>query len=295
MDKPINWLNNAGESIFSEELSLQHQLEAQNPDPSIEPPNHLGEFEDRLMKLLDHFQQYFGIAYYLDFGAKKRLKKDVSNKNLIDIAINHATRGPSVINLHLDCYEFLKMALEQNFPFSLLAQSHLGLSLDLSDLTKPKQNVIAVQCASQVLWHHGKSSIPNIAAMKDKLLDKQEPFFDLLELGRFNNPGTIKKWVSAVYPIPKSQRKKRSKPAGAYDNIIDIPDIFANRGISFPRLRFTLICTTRTMKALGYSLSEIVNSRPVALLAEPLKFYPRRYATDWIKEAFSSNGSIYPQ
>jgi hypothetical protein len=294
MDKPINWLNNMGESI-SEELGLQFQLEAQNPDPSIEPPKHLGEFEDRLMKLLDClYQGYFGIAYYLDFDERRTLEKNVSYKNLIDIAIKCATKGPSVVNVQFECYEFLKMALEKNFPFSPLAQSLLGLSLDLSDLTKPKQDVIAVQCASQVLWYLKKSNIPKIVTMKDKLLDRKEPFFDLLGLGRFNDPRTIEKWVSVVYPIPKSQRKRRSQPDGAYDNIIDIPDIFTNRGTSFPRLRFAIICTTQTMKALGYSLSEIVNSRPVALLAEPLKFYPQRYASDWIKEAFSSNGSIYP-
>lgn len=261
----------------------------------IKPPKDLSEFEDRLGVFLLELQNlFFGISYEIEDG--KTLKRDMSPESLVDILLVYEKRlqkDASLPSKTLKIYSILKLFLEKDVYLFEMDSYLLGVERDRSGLSLPQKNVIAVQCASQVLWCLEGSRIPGPRAMRSKLLDEKQPFFDLLELERFISPITIEKWVSKVCPVPKDQRKKHSKNPGAFDNIILIPKIFLDNRINFLRLRFALISITRVMKALGYSLSEIVNSRPVALLTEPLKFYPRHYASDWIKEAFSSNGSIY--
>ena len=307
MREPIKfrWVTQPGEEFekIPEEFMEGYGrfFEQQKTESAFGPPKDLREFEDRLLDLLEYYyKSYFGLAYYLDFDERKRLEKNTSFENLIDIALKCERKGPSVINIQLECYEFLKMALEKNFPFSERAQNLLGLHLDLSELTMPQKDIIAVQSVAQVLWYLEKSEIPSIEAMVEKRLkNRRHPFFELLEFEkdskkrRPQNSRTLGNRVRAVYPVPQEQRKQHSKEVGAFDAIIPISDIFTEKGINFPRLRFALICVTRVMKALDYPLGEIIKSRPIELLVDSLLFYPQRYARDWVEEAYSSNGSIY--
>lgn len=263
---------------------------------SIEPPKTLQEFEDRLgdifVALIKH---YFGVAYYVYPTSK--LTNSASIENLIKIANQvekfSDRRKSESIDIPLDCYLFLKKTLESNFRFSKLDQDLLGMVIDRTNLTKPKKRMIAVQCAVQVLWYLEKDAIPTIEAMIAMLKDKKRPFFELLELQKTTNPQTLQRWIRAIFPVPKDQRKKRSKVVSAYSSIVPIPALFTITGIKFPWLRFATISITCVMKACGCSSSEIINSSPIGLLVERLKFYPKLYVRDWVEEAYSTNGSIF--
>jgi hypothetical protein len=263
----------------------------------IKLPEDLSEFEDRLGVFLYDLQDlFYGITYEIETG--KTLKRDMSPESLVDILLVYEKRlqkGASLPSKTLETYSILKLCLEKDVYLFEKDSYLLGIERDRSGLSSPQKNAIAVQCAAQVLWHIEGNKILTIKAMV-KILnsDKEYPFFELLELGRFNDERTIRNWVRAVCPIPMDQRKKRrSKDAVVFNTIVPVPDIFTDGKISFPRLRFALLCLSRVMKALGSPLSEIGQSKPIALLIGQLKFYPKLYAKDWIKEGYSSNGSIF--
>jgi hypothetical protein len=254
------------------------------------------EFEERLGELLQYLRdRFFGITY--EIVSSKTIKREKNNETLVEAMCNfekccNDKKYEALANEKLPIYGFLKLALEKDAPFD--SEYHLGIQRDRSGLSLPQKNAIAVQCAAQVLWHLEGSQIPSIEAMERTLLDRSRLFFDLLELDRFNNPRTIEDWVRAVFPVPRGDRKKgRLKSMTAFADIIFIPGIFTESGVSFPRLRFALVSITRVLKALDWQLSEIVKSRPIILLVEKLQFYPRLYVMDWIEEAYVFNGSIF--
>lgn len=259
------------------------------------PPKDLKEFEDRLgMFLHDLKNLFFGVIHEVETG--KRVKRDTSIASLVHALLRyekHQNKNVPSPEM-LETYPFLKLVLEKDAALFGKDRYLLGIQRNRSGLSTPKKNVIAVRCAAQVLWHLERSQIPTIEAMEDRLLDRKYPFYELLDLGRFHSPRTIEKWVRAVFPVPQAERKKhRTKNDSAFKNIIPIPNIFTDTGVSFPRLRFALICLTRILKTLNWRQRQIVDSEFSILLADPLKFYPRLYVRDWIDEAYSSNGSIF--
>ncbi len=258
-------------------------------------PQNLEEFETRVNDILERTaERYHKEAY----GIYK--KQPVDKRLSIEKLVKFSMRSEKTINKkergtdhHLDGYNFLKLALEKNVLFSKSDQYILGIAIERSKLTKPKQRLIAFQCAAQTLWYLEQNSIPTLAAMEVMLTDKKQPLSELLEAEKVTNSRTIQKWIGAVCPVPQNQRKKHLKDVALYSNIVPIPGLFTAQGIRFPWLKFAIICTTRVMKICNCTLEDIIGSPSILVITERLKFYPKLYIRDWIEGAYSSNSSIF--
>lgn len=295
--------------IFPKELKtgLNMFLERLNPaDVLCKPPANLNEFEDRLGELLMSLGNlFFGLTYDVETG--KTLKREKTLEALVKALCNHEKycQNNHAIFVGLsDHYEFLKLVLENDAPLSNDIYI-LGVRRDRSGLSSPQKNTIAVQAAVQVLWHTKKSEIPTLEKMREELilntawnnlLKREDP--QLPEL-KIMNPRTIENWIRKVCPIPKDMRRGRPSnekaSEGFFKTLITIPEIFLDDGrvINFSKLKFTIICLTRVLKALGWTQDRILKSDFVHLYQKDLRFYPRSYVRDWVHETFEENGSIF--
>ena len=100
--------------------------------------------------------------------------------------------------------------------------------------------------------------------MKETLLDKKNPYYALLQLGRLNismdcgklNSRTIEDWVSEIFPVPIEIRKgrppKNGIPEHYFNDLIYIPEIYLEDGsvINFHKLRFAIFCIKRVLVIL---------------------------------------------
>lgn len=296
MGKQIKWVNpKTGEEAFVDEYWFK--LELPEPiRPSSAPPKELREFEDRLRKLYDLlYDSYFGIAHYV--SRNKKISNDKSLENLIEIGIQCEkilNNRKCIIGRVCECYKFLKIALEKNYPFSDNAQAYLGVFIDRSGLTGPQKDEIAVQCAAQVIWNIEGERFPTIKAMIQRLRRKEDPLHSLLKLKDVSDDRTLRNWISPIYPVPHEERKKNpSKRAGFFNELIPIPGVRVDRRINFQKLQFVIVCITQVLKLLGWEEAQIADSKFISLLKEPLLFYPRMYLKDWVIEAYLGNGRIF--
>jgi len=269
-------------------------------DEKFNGPQNLKEFEDRLSEFLYYLHdRFFGYAY--EVVSTKMLKRDKSDEILVDVLCGfekycREKKDEIYAREKLAVYGFLKLALERDAPFD--SEYHLGVGRDRSGLTSPQKNKIAIQAAAQVLWNLEKNNIPTIKEMKEKLKNKENPIHMIFQINRFNSR-TIENWVSKIFPVPKDSRKghplKEGVPEELFKNLIPIPGIFLEDGnmINFPKLRFAIICLTRVLITLGWSIDQIEKSSFVKLYQSPLKFYPHMYVNDWIKDAAVENSSIF--
>lgn len=264
-----------------------------NRPPTSSPPKDLREFEERLGEFYEcQYTRFFGLAF--DISSGKTIRKEANAEALVKCLIDFEKNEQPIYYAHIEAYKFLKMALEKDAPLFENDMYLLGINRDRSGLFLPQKNVISVQCAAQVLWHLEKGKIPTIEAMQNYLFDQSKPFFELLQLHRFQGQRTIKRWISAIFPIPSANRKMKNLPCDDYfQNLILIPDIYTNVGVSFPRLIFAISCLSQILHATGWQMSQVSQSCFIQQLIQPIQFYPRLYVDDWVTESFAMNGIIF--
>lgn len=81
-------------------------------------------------------------------------------------------------------FDFLRSILEKNAPLFYAENQifeKLGFKRDRSGISLPQKKEIAVQATAQALWFVLRAKIPKIEKMKKKILDRDEPYYDLLE------------------------------------------------------------------------------------------------------------------
>src|SRR5579863_8822167 len=160
------------EGVLPESLKQSLILLIERFPNSVSPPKDLSEFEDRLMELMDElYKDTYGSEYFLN--PDKYLKRDPTFDNLIKIGIEHEKRSKGkLLLINQDSkspYQFLKEALEDDYPFSKHAQNYIGIYLDRSTTTYPKKRSLGVQAAAQVLWFERKGSISSIKEMRQEI------------------------------------------------------------------------------------------------------------------------------
>ncbi len=257
-------------------------------------PNSIEEFEARLLDLLYYLRdRFFGVTY--EVSSTKTVRREKTNQVLVD-AMCDFEKFCKTEKLELlkeekvECYEFLKLALEEDAPFG--SEYILGIKRDRSGITESQKHAIAVQSAAQVLWYLMQYSIPNITAMTTLLLNRKKPFFNLLNLRGFT-PRTIMDWISPIFSVPTEFRKQQdSKNIEFMEILIQIPNIFTKDGVSFPRLRFAVINISKVLQVLNCTLEQTLNQLPITILSDQLKFYPALYVQNWVEEVYQSNSGI---
>lgn len=281
-------------------LHSNHQ-ECQPPswviDRSTPHPSTPLWFEWKLAKVHEALSdRFFGYTYGI--VSKKMLKREKNENTLVEALLcfeKHCNENNKLPTEFLNPYNFLKLVLEENaslFGFEEELFGPIGIKRDRSKLFLPQKNMISLQCAAQVLWHLDGSKSPTIESMKRHLLKKEPILFQLLELSRFNNECTIKNWIRPIFPVPPEERKSPQRRKN-FDNIVPIPGVYSAMGINFPKLRFVAICISRILKTLEWQIDQINESTFIGLLSNPIHSYIRSYVNDWIREGYSSNGSIF--
>lgn len=303
MGKKLRFVDKSGNQISAGALRRASSMFFARPDSREqsydEPPKDLGEFEDRLGVFLEQLRRlFFGLTY--DVEATKTLKRNKSTEVLVEALCNYEKNLKGKLkNEYLETVPFLKLVLERDASLFGKDRYLLGVERDRSGISLPQKNVIAVQCAAQVLWHMEGSKLPTIKAMEKRLLNRSDPWFKLLSLKRFTRDRTIARWVSEVFPVPKGSRKGRpsekTSADKAFKRLITIPGIFLSKTerINFLKLRFALVCLTHILKSLDWELESIWESKYIRHYVRSLKFYPVLYAKDWVCEAFAENSSIF--
>src|SRR6185295_2222884 len=146
-----------------------------SPQDRKRPPKDFGEFESRLLAIVADLDEQYGIYGLRQIPRLGREKCAATlARHLREIEQDIEKKGP-VFEKILNIYEFLKTVLEQDAPLSQGDIYLLGVQRDRSGLSKPQKNMIAVQCAAQVLWLLKRNMIPNIETMEHSLLDSENP------------------------------------------------------------------------------------------------------------------------
>lgn len=320
MDKLSRFANEEEIRKSKEEFIVHAEMKKFFEYSKIEPSKHLMDmaeaathpdgFVDRLIevegKLRDRF---FGLTYEIE--STIMLRRDRSPEALMEaLAIGEKYFSKEkVIHEQIDGYGFLKLALEKDTPlfdYEDYLFSCVGIKRDHSGISLSQKNAISVQSAAQVFWYLRKSKIPNIAEMKKELMDKKNPLYELLKMNQYSigeDAQTIDKWISKIFPVPEDLRKGRPSKKGIapslFDNLIPIPEVFPENGakINFLKLRFTLECLTRVLKALDWQLEQIIGSQFINLYTRPLGFefyvFSKSIIENWVREAFAKNSCIF--
>ena len=272
---------------------------------SIKPPENLHEFKERLFDYVERrFERVFGLEHQISAG--KMIRRDMSVAGLVDaqIRIEKIMKAKRVVSHSLsteDTYRFLKIALEQSYPFSRMAQRFLGINIDYGELKLPEKHRIVCQAVTQILWYLRRGEIPNAEKM-GKFLPQQISLVkspEIIDSFWSKDERTIKKWIRAVCPVPRSMRIGRGGgkniPDSIYNNIVPIPGAFLpnDMSVNFIKLRFIIISIARILKMFGWSLEQVLDSKILKTYASPLKFYPASYVSDWARAGFRLNGSIF--
>lgn len=258
----------------------------------ISPPINLKEFERRLTV-------FFERSYYVLIGMASGIKEDSSKKmkNSLEEALvvyeKYSKQGRH-LGVIFDGYEHFKSLLENDIPLMGQDQYLLGFDIDRSKMSLRQKDVISVQCLAQILWYLEGDILFSIELMAKRILNKENVFFELLKLKRFHNERTIKNWVRPIFPVCKEDRKKQAiEPQSVLGKIVCLPRIFSEKTVNFQKLRFAIGCLTSILKALDWDLENILKSKFISLLSEPLKFYSKMYVSDWTAEEFTRDGSIF--
>lgn len=294
MNKQFPILDDKGREISKGQIAemLAGMLAPKNLPIKCEPPKNLQEFEDRLMNYcLEVNESSFGLDHEILPG--KILKKEDMGTDLMVKVLQELEKRESVVsNRVIDTYSFLKGVLEKDASLFGKDVYLIGLNRDRSGISEPKKNQIAVQAASQIGWFLDGTECNSIEKMTTRLLKKEEPLHVLLELERFNDRRTITNWINPMFPVPRQERKKKLHHRD-FSNLLMIPGIYTEKGVSFPRLRFALICLTRILKMFHWEVPKILESQFVQILSDRLQWYPKSYVKEWVIEAFSTNCRIF--
>lgn len=257
-------------------------------------------FEWKLGKVYDALRdRFFGYTY--DVVSTKTLKREKNEETLVDALLcfeEHCVENNNQLPTEfLNPYHFLKLVLEKNASLFGLEEElfdPVGVRRDRSRLSLPQKNMIAVQCAAQVLWHLDGRMSPTIEAMERRLLKREPLIYQLLELNRFGSDRTIENWIRPIFPKPPEKRKrKRPRYEEKLENIIPIPGVHSEIGTNFLKLRFVAICISRILSTLEWQVDQIIDSKFISQLSNPVGSYLNSYVQDWVEEAYSSNGSIF--
>lgn len=313
MGKSMRFKTPVGKEISSKELEqcMRPMLEySPLPPKNVTPPKDYREFEDRIVVVLERLlERMFGLVYHLDFDERTTLQKDASIDNLIEIGIKIEKKykgKPIIINEQLNCFGFLKTALEKNYPFSQYAQDFLGIQIDFSDLSVPKRRVIGVQAAAVVLWFEKKGQISSTQQMRKEIWENKA-LVEFLELYKFQdeaardrNPRVLENMIRQVNPVPANERKQWPSQRALnkdhhYSKTVLIPEIFSENSprINYQKLRLAIMSIARVLSHSGSSQEEIINSVIVQAYRARLEFYPKMFVNAWIRESLSASGSIF--
>lgn len=290
---------------MDEEYNKARNEWIEEQERSIKPPENLHEFKERLFDYMEaRFERVFGLEHRISAG--KMIRRDMSVAGLVNAEIRmaeimKAKRKVSYSISTSDAYQFLKIALEQSYPFSRMAQLVLGINIDCAKLKLPEKHRIVCQAVTQILWYLKRGEIPTAEKMGE-FLQKQISLVkspEIIDSFWSKEERTMKKWIRAVCPVPRSLRIGRGGGKNisdsVYNNIVPIPGAFLCNDVvvNFIKLRFIIFSISRILKMFGWSLDQVLNSKILETYVSPLKFYPALYVKDWAKEGFRLNGSIF--
>lgn len=276
----------------------------------VDPPFSFVEFHKRLVQVMEKsFERNFGLQQYIE--NRKAIKCNPSIETLIEVECELEKQridGILIINHKFDPYQFLKLALERNYPFTLREQYFLGIFTSRSKITKLQKTQIGIQAAAQVLWFEKKEAISTIKEMREIIFNKNSILekYSFLKFLNLLNPHTgepvklneriVENYISKIFPIPQKERRGLREMNNSYfSKVIFIPGVFVSKppGINFQKLKIVIIALTKILFFLGLSLVEIQNHPIFLAYKEPLKFYVKNYVDDWIKEGFHSDRIIF--
>ena len=187
MDKPLRFISPTGKELSKEDVTEMFSAILQRPERvkiKSEPPKNMQELEDRLGNYEDALRKLlFGLTYDIEEG--KTLKREKTPEVMVEALCRYEKNimNLKLINEQLQPVSLLALIIEKDAPLVICDDIHLlGIERDRSGLSLPQKNKIAVQAASQAIWHLKKNKIPTIKEMKETLLNESAPFFDLLQL-----------------------------------------------------------------------------------------------------------------
>jgi hypothetical protein len=307
MDKPLRFISPSGQEMTKEEVtnmfSVMSNAFLHRPKRiqiKSEPPKDIREFEDRWGKYDEALRNLlFGFTYDIESG--KTLKREKTPEVMVDALCRYEknTMNLKIINEQLQPWFLIAFIIEKDAPLVICDDIYLfGIERDRSGLSIPQKNKIAVQAVSQSIWHLKKNKIPTIEKMKEMLLDKHEPFFDLLQLDRFNSESTLEDWISEVFPLPLDERKGRTPKAGIsaehFENLIPIPGVFTeDNQVNLLKLRFVIKCLAMSLNLLGLDKHVIEDSPLIKLYQSSKNLIIDLMIFEGIRDAYSVNGSIF--
>ncbi|NGX26159.1 MAG: hypothetical protein K940chlam6_00071 [Chlamydiae bacterium] len=290
------------------EMMIDNRVEKMNMP--VDPPKDEKEFHGRLVRLFESgFNEVFGLQQY--FEENKSIRGEVTIESYIEIKKKIRKKeigGDSTLVKKevLSPYQFLKLSLERDFPFTQQEQYYLGIFPDLGGISRPDRKVIGIQAAGQVLWYENRKT-PLCISDIPKYINSNEKLVDFLDLYNFKpnkkppNTRVLRNQLREVYPLPRNMRRKYQKPtvdmSGTYfSKIISIPRIFIKRDplrINYLKLRVAIMAITRTLSILGKSRAEVFSSPIILHYRTPLRFYCKDFIGDWVEESLDFNGNIF--
>jgi hypothetical protein len=265
------------------------------------------QFQGRLIRAQESFEKtFFGLSYLAP--NQKEVKRDASFKAIIEIlrplrehsGDNNLTLGK------IDCFQFLRSVLEKNIPlfnnsvhnfdYEEFVFNHFGIKRDLSGLCLPEKNIISLQCVAQVVCQLEGNQIHTIKDLVQRLLQNGGFLFDLRRKGRFQSDRIIENHVRPIFPIPPGERKgSRFRNKDSLFILVPIPNINSKSGTNFQKLQYAIACMTRILKQFNWSISRILESKFIDLmLSDPIRSHLDLIVKDWVFEAHSEKGSIFP-
>lgn len=252
-------------------------------------------FYDRALEVLMKLRTaVFGINHYVT--SSKTIKASTDNEFLIKalFAMDKYSSKTSVLNEHLNVFEFVSLVLEKNAPlreFEEYLFGPTGIKRDFSDIYTKEKHKMSMQCAAQILWSLEGNKIPTIEAMKRRLSDKESPLFNFLKPELFIDRETISDWIRPVFPIPVTRRRGRWR-SHLFDDIVPIPNIINGDVVSFPRIHFAVYCTTSILKAFGWDIVQICESKFIKTLIPAKDFAFHFFIKAWVKEFYDSSAGL---
>lgn len=306
MDKSLKFISPSGQEMTKGEVANMFNLMSESfiPNKYTEtksvPPKNLAEFEDRIGWYEESLRKLlFGFIHDIETG--KTLKREISLELMVEALCDYEKRMEElqIINVQLQPLFLIALIIEKNAPLVICDDMYLfGIERERSALSKPQQNKIAVQAVAQTIWFLRKNDFPTIEKMKEVLLDKHEPFFQLLQLDRFNSESTLEDWISEIFPVPLKERKGRTPKVGVseeyFNCLISIPGIFTEHNqVNLLKLQFAIKCLTRSLILMGMDKHAIEESSLIQFYNNPKNFIIELMIAGGIRDAYSENGSIF--
>lgn len=306
MDKSLKFISPSGQEMTKEEVAKMFNVMSESfiPNKYTEtksmPPKDMVAFEDRIVWYEESLRKLlFGFIHDIELG--KTLKREITPEVMVEALCNYEERMEElkIINVQLQPLFLIALIIEKNAPLVLCDDMYLfGVERERSGLSIPQQNKIAVQAVAQAIWFLRKNKVPTIEKMKQILLDRDEPFFQLLQLDRFNSESTLEGWLSEIFPVPLKERKGRTPKGGISEGyfklLIPIPGIFNEHNqVNLLKLRFAIKCLTRSLILLNVTKHVIEESSLIQFYNPSKNWIIDLMIYGGLRAGYCENGSIF--